>query len=118
MASLSVAAATVLISLAGTEWGPQTDEKPERFIHFKETNVSGSGGCNRFMGGYTFEGGAIKIGPLASTRMACAPAIMAAEDAWFDILNRAAFAEATAATLVLKDGNGTILGALRRRDRD
>ena len=34
------------------------------------------GGCNRFFGHYTYDGSAIKIGPLASTRMACAPEVM------------------------------------------
>ncbi len=33
--------------------------------------VSGSAGCNNFTGGYTVEGNAIKIGPLAATRKLC-----------------------------------------------
>jgi heat shock protein HslJ len=33
--------------------------------------VAGSGGCNRFSGGYTLEGDGLTIGPVASTRMAC-----------------------------------------------
>jgi heat shock protein HslJ len=33
--------------------------------------VAGSGGCNRFSGGYTLEGDSLAIGPVASTRMAC-----------------------------------------------
>lgn len=33
--------------------------------------VTGAGGCNRYFGPYERAGGAIRIGPLASTRMAC-----------------------------------------------
>ena len=33
--------------------------------------VSGSGGCNRITGSYQRTGAQLKIGPLASTRMAC-----------------------------------------------
>lgn len=33
--------------------------------------VSGSGGCNRITGSYQRSGAQLKIGPLASTRMAC-----------------------------------------------
>lgn len=36
--------------------------------------VSGSGGCNRFMGTYSVEGALLKLGPLAGTKMVCTPA--------------------------------------------
>ena len=118
MANISTILAAALLSLAGTEWGPETDAKPERFIQFKDSDVSGSGGCNRFGGRYTFDGSAIKIGPLASTRMACAPDVMDAEQRWFEMLERASTADATAATLILKDASGTVIATLKRRDAD
>jgi heat shock protein HslJ len=34
--------------------------------------VSGSGGCNNFNGAYQWSGKSLKLGPLASTRRACA----------------------------------------------
>jgi len=113
-----ILAAAALTSLAGTEWGPEAAGKPEQYIQFKESDVAGQGGCNRFGGRYTFDGNAIKIGPLASTRMACEPEVMDAEQAWFQMLERAGAAEATPTTLVLKDGNGTVIATLRRRDWD
>lgn len=118
MANSSTILAAALLSLAGTEWGPQTDSQPERFIQFKDNDVAGSGGCNRFVGRYTFDGATIKIGPLASTRMACVPEVMDAEQRWFRMLERASTADATAATLVLKDESGTVIATLRRRDAD
>ncbi len=33
--------------------------------------VSGTGGCNRFMGGYTIDGTTVTFGGLATTRRAC-----------------------------------------------
>jgi heat shock protein HslJ len=38
--------------------------------------VNGMGGCNRYAGSAKIDGSAIKFLPLASTRMACPPAVM------------------------------------------
>ncbi len=115
VATLAVAA---IASLAGTEWGPEAAGKPEQYIQFKESDVAGYGGCNRFRGPYTFDGSALKIGPLASTRMACEPAVMDAEQAWFRMLETAEAAEATPTKLILKDKTGAVIATLRRRDWD
>lgn len=40
------------------------------------SRVSGRSGCNRFSGSWQQTGAAVKFGPLASTRMACPPALM------------------------------------------
>jgi putative lipoprotein len=119
MANISIIlVAAALTSLAGTEWGPEADGKPEQYIQFKESDVTGQGGCNRFGGRYTFDGHALKIGPLASTRMACAPEVMDAEQAWFQMLEHASAAEATVTKLVLKDQSGAVIATLRRKDWD
>ena len=111
-------AAAALTALAGTEWGPEAAGKPEQYIQFKESDVAGQGGCNRFGGRYTFDGNALKIGPLVSTRMACEPQVMDAEQAWFRLLESASAAEATLTKLVLKDKTGAVIATLRRRDWD
>ena len=118
MSNIGIILAAALASLAGSDWGPEADGKPDRYIQFKESDVAGDGGCNGFGGRYTFDGNAIKIGPLVSTRMACEPGVMDAEQAWFRLLECANSAEATPTTLVLKDGNGTVIATLRRRDGD
>jgi len=38
---------------------------------FKDGQITGSAGCNSYMGPYTIDGDSITIGPLASTRKAC-----------------------------------------------
>lgn len=45
--------------------------------------VSGSGGCNRVSGSFTRSGITLKIGQLASTRMACADPTRSANEAQF-----------------------------------
>jgi heat shock protein HslJ len=52
---------------------PQTTELTAEFA---DGRISGSGGCNRFMGGYTSEDGQLSISDLASTFMACEETVM------------------------------------------
>src|SRR5262249_36092639 len=47
-------------------------------------NASGRGGCNGYGGPYTLAGDALRFGPLAATKMACAPALMDQEQRYFD----------------------------------
>ncbi len=115
---LVLSTVAALLSLAGSEWGPETEDRPEIYIQFKETSVNGHGGCNRFFGQYSFDGNAISIGPLASTKMACSKEVMEAELAWMDMLQRARSAEASFKTLVLRDEAGTVIATLRHRDWD
>ena len=46
---------------------------------FRMKNVGGSSGCNTYDGPYTTNGSLAAIGPLATTRMACADDVMAQE---------------------------------------
>lgn len=48
--------------------------------------VAGNGGCNRMTGKFTFEGKAIRISDLASTRRACVPAVGDQETRFFAAL--------------------------------
>lgn len=48
--------------------------------------VSGSGGCNRYTGKATLSGAGLSFGPMASTRMACAPVAMSQEQRFFQAL--------------------------------
>jgi putative lipoprotein len=46
--------------------------EPHMILAEGTTQVSGSGGCNRFTGGFTLEGDALRFSRMASTMMACA----------------------------------------------
>jgi heat shock protein HslJ len=51
-----------------------------------EGRASGSGGCNRYTGGYTFEDGQLSFGPIAGTKMMCPEAVMDQEDRFLSAL--------------------------------
>ena len=51
--------------------------------------VGGSGGCNRYNGAATLKGSQITFTPMASTMMACAPALMDQEMRYFKALAKA-----------------------------
>jgi len=65
------------LPLLGTEWlladlnGTPPLPKVQSTLSFEAGRVAGNGSCNRFTGSATISGDALKVGPLASTRMAC-----------------------------------------------
>ena len=71
-------------------------------------HASGSGGCNRFAGGYAFAHGRASFEPLASTRMA-EPAVLQAESDFLSALERTVHASLANGELVLADTAGTEL---------
>lgn len=113
--ALKSADAAPLPTLAGTEWGLAGDE---RFVAFKTGGeVVGSGGCNSFFGSFEQSGDALTFGPMASTKKACPPEVMASERDWLDMLGQVRRVEATRLELVLF-GEGGELARLRRKDWD
>ncbi len=73
--------------------------------------ITGSGGCNRMSGKATISGENIKFAPLASTNMACSPAIMDQEGKFFAALMevRAWRIDPARRKLALLDGAGKTL---------
>ena len=70
-------------------------------------NASGKGGCNGYGGPYTLAGDAITFGPLAATKMACAPAVMDQEQRYFDTLAKVThYAVADDGALLLETAEG------------
>jgi heat shock protein HslJ len=51
--------------------------------------VAGSGGCNRYSGSVALRGPRIRFTPMASTMVACAPALMDQETRFFTALTQA-----------------------------
>src|SRR5262249_35167247 len=69
--------------------------------------VSGSSGCNTFMGPYQTSGASLTIGPLATTRMACEQSIMDQEQAYLAALSATKSYQIAGPTLTLLDATGT-----------
>ena len=76
--------------------------------------VSGSGGCNRISGTFTRTGVALKIGQLASTRMACTDPTRGAYEAQFisALQSAASYRLAGPTRLALLDASGRTVALL------
>lgn len=81
---------------------------------FRLRNVAGSAGCNTYDGPYTTNGNLARIGPLATTRLACAEDIMAQETAFLAALQGVGRVEPRGTTLQLQDLSGRALVELAR----
>ncbi len=100
------------LNAAGAVTVPLPDT--ELTVTFRLAKTAGSSGCNTFQGPYTTNGKVVAIGPLATTRLACAEDVMAQESAFLTALQGVGFVEPRGQTLMLQDRNGGILVALVR----
>ena len=70
-------------------------------------NVAGFAGCNQFSGTYGTNGNVVRIGQLATTRIACADDVMTQERPSWQASQGAALIEARTAAVTLQDLNGS-----------
>lgn len=70
-------------------------------------NVSGNATCNTYNGTYTADGDAVTVGPLATTRMACASDKLNAQEAqYLAALQNSATYDITNGMLTIRDAGG------------
>jgi heat shock protein HslJ len=85
-------------------------------IYDEAGTVSGNSGCNEYNGPAVVEGDAVRIGPLVSTRRACAdPAVNDQETAFLNALQAATTFEARAGKLELRDADGALQVSFEQR---
>jgi heat shock protein HslJ len=115
--------------LAGTSWqvigynnGKQAVTSviagTEMYIDFgKDGSITGGAGCNTYSGPYTVNGNQIKIGPLASTRMACGdpPGIMEQEQQYLAALETAATYQIERTVLELRTADGALAADFNKK---
>lgn len=114
--------------LRGTFWtlqalqdgdGPSLSQPPgkpaELLLASDQEHVSGSGGCNRLMGGFRLSGEQLSFSRLASTQMACPPGLMAFEGRYSEALGRVRRWSIDRQTLLLQDGRGRTLLVFRAK---
>ncbi len=106
--SFAVDDSTVAAPLAGTRLD----------VVFGIASVGGSSGCNSFSGAYGTNGNVVRIGRLATTRMACDEAVMAQESAFLDALQGAAVVDTRGPRVDLTDLKGRVIVALVRPSTD
>jgi heat shock protein HslJ len=75
--------------------------------------LSGSGGCNRLIGGFEADGAGLRLGPVATTLRACDEEIMRREAAFLAVLEGADGVELDAVELALL-AEGRVLARLAR----
>jgi heat shock protein HslJ len=96
-------------SLVGTDWlltdlaGTPVVVNSKASLSFLEGGrAAGNGSCNRFTGAFTLTGDTIKLGPFASTRMACMEGgVSAQEDNYLKLLDAAKRFEIKDGSLVI-----------------
>ena len=76
---------------------------------FEDDAISGRGGCNGFRASYDAAGDRLAVGPIMSTRMACAEPAMRVESGYHAGLARVASARVADDALELLDGSGVIV---------
>jgi putative lipoprotein len=111
------AASTTSVGLAGTTWRlvalgetPAVDLPAERqatlAFDARQKRISGSTGCNRYMGTYApGDGAGLRLEPSGMTMMSCPDDVTAQEKAFLDALRATTAYRITGATLELLDGN-------------
>jgi len=98
-----------LAMLGGAPVTPAPNQREAHFIlQLAGNRVVGSGGCNRFTGGYETDGEKLTIGRLASTMMACAQG-MDTEQKFLAALQQAARAKISGQRMELLDVSGKVL---------
>lgn len=104
--------------LEGSEWGVVGEEGDSaRYVSFAGSGrLFGFGGCNRFSGTYEQHDHHLKISPLATTRMACAPEAMQKEADFLAMLSKVAAVRVDHTLLLFLDEAGADLKALSLRN--
>lgn len=98
-------------SIGGEPVLPQTDVT---FSIAADHRAGGNGGCNNYFTEASFETPPLTFGPIAGTRMACDPAVMAQETRFFAALEATAGYDLAGDTLKLVDAAGIPLAGLIR----
>jgi heat shock protein HslJ len=120
----SVAEASV--PLEKTEWklirlgraavkGDDLHRQPQIVLDPVSHRASGSGGCNRIMGGYELKGDKLTFARMASTMMAC-PGGMGTEQNFLKALGRVKRWKIAGQQLELMDGSGKVVAVFEVAD--
>ena len=108
-----------VFSIEGMTWlltGQVVDgemvDVPERLnvsLRLEGGDAGGTGGCNSFFTSCEMDGFDLTFGPIGSTMMACLPAVMDVEQAYFANLGQVASYQSGGIQMALLDANGDFL---------
>ena len=95
--------------------GDDLHRAPEIALDPESHRASGSGGCNRIMGGYELKGDKLTFARMASTMMAC-PGGMETERDFLKALGKVKRWKIAGQRLELMDGSGKVVAVLEVAD--
>ena len=108
-------------SLLGSLWVAEDiggagviDNLQSKLQFVSASQVAGHGGCNSFTGAAVLTAGQLSMGPLASTRKMCPPAVMGQEGRFLRTLETVRSARVEHDPLYLQDANGQTVLRLSR----
>lgn len=110
--------------LRGTEWVVEDiggrgiiDSSRVTLNFLADQRVAGRASCNQFSGGWTLTGEGLEFARMASTRKACAPALMNQEDRFLSLLGEVRrFDIGRHGELLLVTGDGHLIRAFQSTD--
>jgi putative lipoprotein len=95
-----------LVELGGKPANASLDGKtPNLLLNANDRRLSGSGGCNRLVGGYELRGQSLHFTPAGLTRMACPEHLMTQEQAFVTALQSTTSYRIVGDTLELSDSS-------------
>jgi len=97
-----------LVALNGKDIGIVENTREVYILFNDDQRVSGSDGCNRFMGGYQLSGESLSLEQLAGTKMACAEGDAQAQE-FTTALTQVSTHQLTGVSLDLFDNAGNIV---------
>ncbi len=102
--------------ITGIRWRPVSvgeEAVPKNsgmYIQFEvDGSIKGHGGCNGFFGSLEQRKSGVGVGPLGTTRMACAESIMSREMAFIDAVQKTANFESAGDNMSLLDEDSDVL---------
>ncbi len=95
--------------------GDDLHRQPQIVLDPVSRRASGSGGCNRIVGGYQLKGDKLTFDHMASTMMAC-PGGMDTEKKFLKVLGQVKRWRITAQGLELMDGSGKVVAVFEVSD--
>ncbi|HVP94231.1 MAG TPA: META domain-containing protein [Methanoregulaceae archaeon] len=82
---------------------------PVTAIFSSTGNLSGSSGCNQYVTSYSVTGLSISISPASTTKIVCAPDVMAQETAYLTLLQKSGRFTLYGDSMTISDSTGTAL---------
>lgn len=107
--------ASAVPQLEGVTWiaediaGRGVIDNLQSTLRLEQGRAAGLAGCNRYTGAAQAEGGRLRFGPMAATRMMCPPAVMDQEHRFLEAMQSVASYSFAGSLLELRNESGQVV---------